>query len=460
MVVRGTVVLLAGGVLSFGAVYPWAFWPLAAGAQVVGIAGLWLDRKSNNGVSRAFALSLLLLAAVVITQLVPVPLSIIDQVSPETSVALRQLDPAFAIEASHLRALSIAPPDTLIALGLYGSFALLMVGTSRVLSRVSAEGLCAGLIALGVVVALVGIIQKSLYVGRIYGFWQPSMPGDVFGPFVNRNHFAGWMLLAIPLCIGLLLSRIARALRGVAPVLRERLLWFASADASKSILIAAGVVVMALSLVLTMSRSGVGALAFSILLAGSFVMRKSGAVTARFAGIAYLIVLVVVVAGGAGFQTLTKRFEHTTWKQVNERVGAWSDAVDVAKRFPLVGTGLNTYGTAMLLYQRHDKARHYAEAHNDYLQLLAEGGALLAIPVVLCVGLFTRDVLCRFREDRGSAVYWIRAGAVIGLIAIGLQSAVDFSLQMPANAALFAVVCGVALHKSPSRMASSGRLPL
>ena len=33
------------------------------------------------------------------------------------------------------------------------------------------------------------------------------MGGSPFGPFVNKNHFAGWMLMALPLTIGLLVRR-------------------------------------------------------------------------------------------------------------------------------------------------------------------------------------------------------------------------------------------------------------
>ncbi|MDO8794476.1 MAG: type II toxin-antitoxin system RelE/ParE family toxin [Vicinamibacterales bacterium] len=79
------------------------------------------------------------------------------------------------------------------------------------------------------------------------------------------------------------------------------------------------------------------------------------------------------------------------------------------------------------------------------LQLAAEGGLLLGIPIVLTIVAFAWEVRRRFREDVGS-IWWIRLGAVIGLVAIALQSIAEFSLQMPGNAALFAVVAGLAIH--------------
>ena len=105
----------------------------------------------------------------------------------------------------------------------------------------------------------------------------------------------------------------------------------------------------------------------------------------------------------------------------------------------------------MMVYQTGDKRLHYQEAHNDYLQIAAEGGLLVGLPVLLTFGVFVRDVRRRFREapTRGTT-YWLRVGAVVSLVSIALQSLVEFSLQMPGNAALFAVVAAIALHRSPN----------
>ena len=114
----------------------------------------------------------------------------------------------------------------------------------------------------------------------------------------------------------------------------------------------------------------------------------------------------------------------------------------------MTGTGLNTYGVATLVYQEHDLSYHYVQAHNDYLQLVAEGGALLAVPAVIIVGVFVAIVRRRFSEETGTTGYWLRVGAETGLAAIALQETVEFSLQMPGDAVLFAVLCAIALHRT------------
>jgi O-antigen ligase len=93
---------------------------------------------------------------------------------------------------------------------------------------------------------------------------------------------------------------------------------------------------------------------------------------------------------------------------------------------------------------------YFLEAHNDYLQILAEGGLLVGLPILAAVIIFAADVRRRFREaPKAGLTYWLRVGAVVGLIAVAAQSFVEFSLQMPGNAAFFVVLAAIALHRSP-----------
>ena len=100
------------------------------------------------------------------------------------------------------------------------------------------------------------------------------------------------------------------------------------------------------------------------------------------------------------------------------------------------------------MYQSGSRDVHFQEAHNDYLQLAAEGGMLLAVPIAAAVVLFVAAVRKRMREDADRMTSWIRFGALAGILAIAAQSAVEFSLQMPGNAAMFVVLAAISLHYS------------
>lgn len=450
LALRISVSSIGFGTGAFGAVYPWAYWPLAATCAIAGVLGLLCrDSRTRGVLPPTFAAALAAIAGAIVLQLVPFPTGTVEKLSPNTTEVLAAFDLAFSAGLVTRHSLSIEPRLTATGFALFCAFAILLAGVSRALSVHGCRKTVGALTVFGVVLALIGIIQKPLFRGEIYGFWTTVMGGNPFGPFVNKNHFAGWMLMALPLTLGLLGDGLSNAMRGVKPNGRDRFLWLSSSDANRLILVAAAAMVMALALVLTMSRSGISALALLVVVTTIFFVYHQQSTTSRAAGLTYLLLLVVLIVWRVGPGAIVTHFSGADWGELNERRGAWADAWRVAQAFPVTGTGLNTYGVASLFYQKHDLLYHYAQAHNDYLQLAAEGGLLLAGPFAVCVLTFATAVRKRFREETSTTAYWLRAGAVTGLLAIALQETVEFSLQMPANAALFAVVCGIALHKAP-----------
>ena len=228
----------------------------------------------------------------------------------------------------------------------------------------------------GAMLALIGIVQKSLSNRYLYGFWELEVGRNPFGPFVNKNHFAGWMVMALPLTLGLLVAGIDEGMRGVKQGWRHHVLWFASPEANRLILVAGAAVLMALSLMLTMSRSGITA--FGLSMADHGLVRRARRpkplATHRCSAVSGRPCHVVVIWSGP--DVVASRFAAADWGEFNNRKGAWVDAWSVAREFPVAGTGLNTYWAAALFYQHHEMAYFFAQVHNDYLQLAAEGGLL------------------------------------------------------------------------------------
>jgi O-antigen ligase len=495
---------LAWGVLAFGAVYPWAYVPLlvaAAGIGILGItaglrdrAGLKPCATSDTAVRWPVAASLPAVALAVALQLVPLSSGTLAAVSPATDSFLRRHNLPYATAtttpnsatsdwASH--PLSVRPDSTRRALGFLAALAVCLVGLAAYLStaegspalrraqgtpsksrgeglRYTGEGspcnvtttLAEAITILGVVVALAGIIQKATATtGRIYGLWTPQLGGNPFGPFVNRNHFAGWMMMALALAIGLCCGWIARGMRGVKPHWRNRILWFSSPDASRLILTAFAALVMGIALVLSFSRSGIACFAIAIVIATWFAARRQTTRSKRAVAGAYLVFVIVVAVGWVGVDQIAKRFAAAQWDDVGGRLGAWADAWRIFRDFPAAGVGLNAFGEAMLDYQTdYADLYHFASAHNDYAQLLAEGGLLVGLPVLLTLIVFIREVRRRFREAQDDTMsYWLRIGAATGLVAIALQEVVEFSLQMPGNALLFVVLGAIAIRRAPPR---------
>ena len=465
------VLLLAWGAFAFGAVYDWAYTPLFCGAAAVGVLG-WLSPGASERprVPWALVAALALVGAVVCLQLIPLTPGQIARISPATDRFLTAYDleyasirtalsqsangpPASPAAATYRHPLSIDPSGTRLGLAALAAFALLSIGIARGLGRRGLRVLAVGLTVVGAALALAGLAQPSLGVrdprtpALIYGFWKPIWGRDPFGPFVNRNHFAGWMLLALPVAIGYFCALVDRGMKGVKPNWRERVLWFSSSDANRVILVGAAITLMGLSLVRTFSRSGISGFLLGVAISVWFVIRRHSKRSKRAVALAYLVLLAALTLGWVGLDAVVGRFAAAQGSELSGRLPIWTDTLTVVRDFPVTGTGLNTYGTSMLIYQEHDLDTRSVEAHNDYLQLVAEGGGLLGIPAIALLLVLLREIRRRFRERADDAMeYWLRVGAATGLAAMAFQETVEFSLQIPGVAALFAVVAAIAIR--------------
>jgi O-antigen ligase len=386
---------------------------------------------------------------------------VLSSLSPSTDILLQKYDLPYATsvtigEAPRLwarHALSLHPVATSRSLALLAAFTILLAGLSRMLHSGGLRRLSYRIISIGLLLALIAIVQKVTIKGAaIYGFWTPEQGTDPYGPFVNRHHFAGWMVMVLSLTIGVVFARVARGMRDVESDWRHRLLWLSSRDASLLVLTMFVSLIMGLSLILSLSRSGITAFALAVVVSAWLVAKRQSSMSRRTVSAVYLGFMVVIAVGWGGPDTVVRRFAAASWNTVGDRLGVWQDTVRVIKDVPLTGTGLNTFGEVMLEYQTSRPDLHFVQTHNDYLQLAAEGGLLVGVPFLAAILLFAREVRRRFREGADDVTtYWIRVGATTGVVAIALQEFVDFSLQMPGNAVLFTVLCAIVVHKSPER---------
>ena len=451
--------LLAWGAFAFGAVYPWAYTPLFWAAAAIGLLGCFAPGSTSKPrVPWAMVTAAAVLAAAVGLQLVPLTPAQLSAISPGAAAFLAKYDVGYVLASSapgYRHPLSIDPAATRLGLAALVSLALLLIGTIRGLGAGSLRVLAAGLVALGAALALTGIVQWGFELGEVqktglvYGFWKPIYGTSPFGPFVNRNHFAGWMLLALPVAMGYFSALVARGMRGAGPTLRERALWFSSPEASRVILVGLAILVMGVSLVLTLSRSGIAGFLLAIAISSFVVFRRHARGSRRVVNLAYLALVALLAVGWVGVDAIVSRFAQVEGSGFGGRIPIWSDTVNVIRDFRWTGTGLDTYGTSMVLYQRHGLETHNVEAHDDYLQLAAEGGALLVVPAAALLVVLALQIRRRFRERADDPMgYWLRVGATTGLVAIGLQETVEFSLQMPGIAALFVVVAAIAARRA------------
>ncbi len=292
----------------------------------------------------------------------------------------------------------------------------------------------------GFFLAIFGLTQSFTSPDKVY--WIREMPqSQAFGPFINRHHFAGYMELALALPLGLVFT---------GSIEREKKFVY---------LFAAGL--MAVALIMTNSRGGViSFLAELVFLVATMGLRSRHKHRKRQAeehvpriksaaaktGLALALVVAlfgsVVLLGGE--EALTRMVGSVnTDDPTTGRAHFWSVTVDIIRNHPLVGTGLGAFGVVYTGYDSRNGMYRLEQAHNDYLQILSDGGiAGAALGLFFVVSLF-RMGFSR-RESRDDFRRGVATGALAGCFAVLVHSFFDFTLHTPANALLFLVLAALA----------------
>jgi O-antigen ligase len=274
---------------------------------------------------------------------------------------------------------------------------------------------------------------------RLYGFWQPRWDWAVFGPYVNRNHFADYLVMAAALSVGFALESLSR-LRAAWAARRHGFLLLGEAEGLALARAAAVVMVLVAGLVASQSRGGVSAFGFAMLavllliLSGS-VLPLSATGRRRTALAVLLLVGLGVVWIGLG--GVLQAFEVRGIR--GSRLDLWRDMLPMVQHFPVFGVGWNAFATAYPWYQTIWKTEWIGEAHNDYLQALLDGGAFGLALVCALVALVFRAALTRARRSP------VDLGLLGALLGLALHELVDFGGQIPANAATGIALAALAL---------------
>lgn len=430
--------LVAWTTFAFGGVYAWTL-PVAAGLCCWMVAsrpvrGIEPDLLPINRV-------LILVVAAILLQLAPLPSFLVDRLSP----ASRPLQERIALLGPSTVVLSVDRRSTAWAAVVVLLAVISFRAAGRRLGDAATRAVIRGVSVVAVAVSAVGIAQRASRSDLMYWMRAPLQEGaPPFGPFVDRNSFATWVLLAAPLIAGYLAAHTA-VHRREHP---EGTLWHArlrDAMDARSIWLTAALALMLAALTATLSRSGISSLAVAIALAMYLRSMRRPRERTRAHAIAGIVglILVLSIARIDPF-ALGERFASTRASAVS-RLMIWRDTVPLVRDFWLTGAGAGTYETAMLVYQRSSPGVRFNQAHNQYLQWAAEGGVLLMIPAALALGLFVRAAARRLAADQ-SVMFWVRGGALCGLAAVAAQSIWETGLTVPANAVLAAVSGAIALH--------------
>ncbi len=455
------VVLLALICLSpwaYGAVHPGFEFLLDAGIAV--LLALWAARMLLEGQvtwkNSAVAICLAWLFLLGIWQSTPLPRHMLDWLAPGTARSYDQLLPQQPETLSNDAARYDASIDPGSTLSLYPGatqrettrlLALLLVFVV-VYNNLTSQG---ALIRLSWLVLLNGAVLSLFALFQFFAaprntvYWIFSSQRTPFGPFICHNHFPDYVNMCIGLGIGLLASQRRRGHSStstdedVSPMqmLRNpRVLWICSALG-----------LMFTAVAFSGSRGGLLALVGAAVLCGVLGRLRLGS---SFRLGPSLVVAAVVMALFAWFGTDLIKDRLATLESgeaFESRLPLWLRSLPIIPNFPIWGTGYGTFGYIEPMYRPDAPSTVELEpvwfdhAHNDYLEILVEGGVVgLGLVVLVLVAVFRRGyrALTLNRDSRRAG---LALGALFAFTALVLHNFGEFGSHIPAIALLATVVC-------------------
>ncbi|MGI8556275.1 MAG: O-antigen ligase family protein, partial [Pyrinomonadaceae bacterium] len=260
-----------------------------------------------------------------------------------------------------------------------------------------------------------------------------------FATFVNRHHFAAFMNMTIGLTLGLLYGKATKS--------------------DKRLLLIIALFLMGIALVFTGSRGGI----FSLFGVVGFVVfinllqkneidefdEKPSTFRRKFvligSGLALILVLFGSVLMLGGDSSLMRGIGLGSETEIsNGRMHFWYVTLQIILHNPILGTGLDAYGIAFSRYDTWNGNFRIEQAHNEYLQILADAG----IFGFLCIAAFiyflfkqglriVSGTTDRFRQSAA-------VGALAGCFGVLIHSFFDFPLRTSSNGLFFLMLAALA----------------
>ena len=292
----------------------------------------------------------------------------------------------------------------------------------------------------GFAYAFFAILQSVLSPGKIYGIYETRFAVP-FGSFVNRHNFAAYMEMTLSVPLGLVFA---------GAVTKDKRLLYLTAIA-----------LMGVALLMSGSRGGLVALLAEIIL---LVMLTTAASTRRAlilkVGFSGLLIGAIVVGSLfiGGESSLTRIADTASSKDVTtDRGHIWSVTMDVIAHNMPLGAGFGAFGVAYTPFDDYSGLERVEQAHNDYLQVIADAGVVgVIIGLLFLFWLFRLGLTAAKTENvyrRGVAI-----GALAGCFGILVHSIFDFVLHTTAVSVLFVTLMTL-IVASQSRYEDDVELP-
>jgi hypothetical protein len=395
---------------------------------------------------RAILWPLFGLWALAVFQLIPLPQAVHHWIAPGSAAVWHPDVPAAAALLGPGRhPISLYPEATRRWLAFAtGVLALALAAAPALRERRLLFRTSTAVVGGAVLVAVYGFVARLAFGNKLYGVWSVPTVAP-FGPFVSKNHFAGYVELAALLAVGLATGLADEARRGPG-----WLSWIESRR-SKWVVVAWGAaLVLVLAVPVSLSRGGVVSLCAGLLVFGVLRLWTRGPSRLSPRGLTLSLALTLLTAAAvtallpAEARSRVLSLAGVTSDQSGfYRIGIWRDTLRLIASSPAVGSGFGAYADALPRFKTAAGHLGIEHAENDHLEFLAEGGGLGALLGGLSALLLFLSGLWGLRTEDQRLARALLAAALAGGAAIYVHSAFDFNLHIPSNAATAALLAAL-----------------
>lgn len=342
----------------------------------------------------------------------------------------------------------------LVSLGYFSAFLVVNLIT-KCEKDIKKLTLC--IIFSGLLQAIIAIFLYSEKANYIIFNFPMDHSERTYGTFSYHNSLANYMLICLSLGIGILISDLIR-IGNMQVSIRNRIKNLLIFVLSPSMLIRLMLVVMVIALVLTKSRMGNAAFLLSIILIAIplLVAHFRNNTKVLILLISVIFIDLLVIGNLVGVERVVNRISQTTIENtiqikeesIENRSAAARLGYEMFKDRTLTGWGAGSFYTVFPAYANNDARQYYDHAHNDYIQFLAETGAIGSFFLVALTIGGIKNLLTITKQQGASTYKGIAIGILIAVFGCLLQATVDFHFQMPANALLFVVLIAMSWRLS------------
>jgi len=377
-----------------------------------------------------------------IFQLIPLPSFLVRMISPTTANLYSTAAEATG-KALRFYPLSVDAFATFSGLLQYiAYFMIYIVVVNAVRTRILYWTVLYTIFVAGVFQGVYGLYEYLSGHHHIFAYEKEFNRESASGTFINRNHYAAYLELSLPLLITVVMGRLAM-LKARTGSIGARIAHALETQGSQVILALFMVVLVAVGLIFSFSRSGIS---FGIisLIVFFFIYWRLREELSRKTYLILGILTTVALAVWIGLDPLLERFLKISleWTAEGSRWNVYKDTFYMFTDFPVIGAGAGTFEQVFPMYRTFVQNLFYTYAHNDYVQFLAESGLLVIfLFVALLEVLYTR--LKRVMSRDISRLVVVQIGAFCSLLSLALHSFTDFGFHIPAIAIQGIIIAGL-----------------